>query len=825
MSSSDIFKFMTIRAVQRATDEKLFAITIPSELPSTDTAPHGFTLRLRRSVTRRMSRDEARQWAGEFIASPEFVSSTQDIATPIAALEQWLFNQGDRVEIADLIKYVTKLTGAAPDQLIGQQQYRDDRQAVLYSLTALALLTNTQPRLRSQLLRLQCVFGLIEKIASQPALFASPDDIRNFLINCVVVLPEFIPVPADDLARPPAIADLKVVRQELKKYEMGEVADIENVLKGESKTRVHRRKDMRDETTQVTTEHEQTDEQDNQTTDRLEMQREAEKVVSDDMHFEAGVNVSATYGAVTATANAAFEANHSQQESTRVATNFAHEVINKAAKRVRDKTQKQRTVHMVREVEETNTHGIDNAGKPDHMIGIYRYVDKVYEAQLYNYGRRLLLEFIVPEPGAFMKFAISKASQPAGAIKNPEEPIIALHDTSRRGRFGSAAGTRPLQPDDLTTSNYLSWVAKYFVQDAEAPPPSTVHVGIAFDDPAQPDAGITEATPGRKIYKVNKEVTIPNGYAASHIKGTMHMSNWLTDTLLTVGSSNIELSEYRTGSGMAFDADISPPSGISGAGDLRLPIALLLENTWGYNFAAIVTCTLTADGLKKWQISTYEKIMSAYFELKRAYEEQVAAEQIRQGVGIQGSNPLRNRSIERDELKKNVIAMLEQHHFDRPPIDHEAIQTMTPQNYPEINFTVAQAERDYIQWFEQSFEWLEMTYTFYPYYWGNKADWVKEALRDDTDPIFASFLRAGAARVVIPVRPGFEGAMSLYLSTGIIWNGTQVPQVGDPLFVSAIQEIQEQLNAGQNATPEGNPWPVIVPTSLVILQESGELPT
>lgn len=118
-----------------------------------------------------------------------------------------------------------------------------------------------------------------------------------------------------------------------------------------------------------------------------------------------------------------------------------------------------------------------------------------------------------------------------------------------------------------------------------------------------------------------------------------------------------------------------------------------------------------------------------------------------------------------------------------------------------------------------------MTYTFYPYYWAKKDNWVTEALRDDTVPTFASLLRAGAARVVVPVRPGFENAMSLYLATGIIWNGTQVPQVGDPLFVSIIQEIQEQLDADTGATPEGKPWEVTVPTSLVILQESGELPS
>lgn len=821
MDSPDIFRFVAVRGVQRATDEQLTAITVPNELQAVEPKASAYGYKALPVTSSKMSRDEARHWAESFVTASDFVASPDSLPTPIAALEKWLFNHSDLVAMDEFVKQVSRLTGSAPATLIDTQQYQDDRRSVLYSLTALALLSNKQVRLRNRLLRLQCVFGLIEKIAREPALFTRPADLRAFLLNCVVVFPSFVPVPADDLARPPAIADLKVVRQKLKKYEVGELAHIENVLRGESKSRVHRRKDLREETTDITLEHEQVDEQDTQSTDRFEMQKEVEKVVADDLHFEAGVSVSASYGPVSATISAGFEANHSQQESTRIASNFAHEVISKAAKRVRDRTLTRRTTRTVQEVEETNTHGIDNSTKSDHMIGIYRYVDKVYEAQLFNYGRRLLLEFIVPEPAAFTKLAAARATTPTGGAKNPDEPTVATLDSSRRG--GNPTGTRPLQPDDLTAANYLGWIARYYVQGAEAPPPSSVSVGVAFEGPAQPDVGITDATPARKIYKVNKEVAIPVGYAASHIKGTMHMSNWLTDTLLTVGSSNIALTEYRTGSGMAFDSAIAAPAGISGSSDLKLPIAILLENTWGYNFAAIVSCTLTADGLKKWQISTYEKIMSAYFELKRAYEEQLAAAQIRGGVAIQGSNPARNRATERDELKKSVISLLEQHHFDRPPIDRDAIGPVAPQNYPEIRFDVAHDERDYIQWFEQSFEWLDMTYTFYPYYWGKKGDWTTEALRDDPDPTFASFLRAGAARVVVPVRPGFEKAMALYLATGIIWNGTQVPQVGDPLFVSIVQEIQEQQDQRDEGTLEDK-WPVTVPTTLVILQQSGELP-
>jgi hypothetical protein len=75
--------------------------------------------------------------------------------------------------------------------------------------------------------------------------------------------------------KPLGIGDLKVVKQTLLAYVPGEVANIENVLKGESKERKHRKLD-RTETTLFTSEEETKDtERDTQTTDRFELKREA----------------------------------------------------------------------------------------------------------------------------------------------------------------------------------------------------------------------------------------------------------------------------------------------------------------------------------------------------------------------------------------------------------------------------------------------------------------------------------------------------------------------------------------------------------------------
>ena len=57
------------------------------------------------------------------------------------------------------------------------------------------------------------------------------------------------------------------------------------------------------------------------------------------------------------------------------------------------------------------------------------------------------------------------------------------------------------------------------------------------------------------------------------------------------------------------------------------------------------------------------------------------------------------------------------------------------------------AEGSYVQFIEQCSEWQKQTYTFYPYFWGRKEDWITRRTLEDPDPLFASFLRAGAARV------------------------------------------------------------------------------
>jgi hypothetical protein len=133
----------------------------------------------------------------------------------------------------------------------------------------------------------------------------------------------------------------------------------------------------------------------------------------------------------------------------------------------------------------------------------------------------------------------------------------------------------------------------------------------------------------------------------------------------------------------------------------------------------------------------------------------------------------------------------------------------------------------WIRFFENAFEWNNVVYVFYPYFWGRKARWISAIHFTDPDPDFAAFLKAGAARVQIPVRPGFEKAVAYFCQFGQIWEGGDPPLRDDDTYVPIVDEIAENLGKLDEGVPypEGSgPWEVRVPTELVVVQNLEEIP-
>jgi hypothetical protein len=150
--------------------------------------------------------------------------------------------------------------------------------------------------------------------------------------------------------------------------------------------------------------------------------------------------------------------------------------------------------------------------------------------------------------------------------------------------------------------------------------------------------------------------------------------------------------------------------------------------------------------------------------------------------------------------------------------------------FPYVDLDRAGPEGSYAQFFEQALEWNQTTYTLYPYFWGKRDRWLEALGAADVDAQFEAFLQAGAARVVVPVRPGYDDSLLAFLEfgwpeDGSCWPGGGVPHIGDPgdpsLYVSIADELREQSDAA-DGKPVGEPWAIRVPTILVLLPQGAE---
>lgn len=616
-------------------------------------------------------------------------------------------------------------------------------------------------------------------------------------------LPVLDPTNIRAFIKPLGVGDLKVVKQKLKKYVAGEVAHIENVLRGEYKERKHRVLDRTEDIFTVSNETNEETTKDLQTTERFELKKESEKTVQEQMSIQAGVTVSGSYGMVTFGAHGDFAYSTASQESNKNSSNFAREVIDKSISKIQKKTKEERTTKRLHEVEEINTHGIDNKDKPDHAVGVYRWVDKYYDAQIYNYGKRMMFEFIIPEPAAFYEFA--QTHKPRKDIT----PIIPFGFITHK---------------DINEGNYQTYIRDYNVQGITPPPLPYKTISASLTKEGMP-------LDGNSHVMNSKELIVPAGYI-SKVGVWWDMSAiWSHHSIIevTIGNKIFRPLEIPRKDG-SFDTRFAMGNQHDNASinyhwfwpETPIQVSVNVYDVLSFTLNVYAVVERTSEAYEQWQIQTYEKIITAYKAMQVEYEQKLAAQEVQQGISIQGQNPQINREIEKTELKKQCVKMLMDTYLFG---SFDAVKD-GGNNPPDFDIFDALDEGKTIQFFEQAFEWENLTYLFYPYFWGRRTQWVHKSSIYDTDPLFTKFLQAGSARVVLPVHPAYNDAVMYFLeNNGAIWKGGEPPRLNDPMFISIAEELRNQTDDLAKAIPEGDSWEVVLPTTLVYLQKDSELPT
>lgn len=292
------------------------------------------------------------------------------------------------------------------------------------------------------------------------------------------------------------IADYLKVVQSVHAYVPGEVSNIENIMASELR---HKSSVARDysEITDTTSKSEETEKiSDTSKTSRTDMQTEVAKELAKDQSITAHTRFSYGGGNTFFEIGAQYANNTSQHDSTRQAVMKSQEITERALERVLTKISEERVQKIIKEYTETNVHEYDNRGKvtdtenpdaarPQHITGVYRWIDKKMKNQIYNYGKRTMFEFMVPEPAKLHRLAltVAKAEQltaPIDPRRAPEPWNMAVAKNASEAQLQYWAGIYgvsldPLVKEKIITDTYYidrlntngSSISKSFIIDPD----------------------------------------------------------------------------------------------------------------------------------------------------------------------------------------------------------------------------------------------------------------------------------------------------------------------------------------------------------------------
>jgi hypothetical protein len=633
------------------------------------------------------------------------------------------------------------------------------------------------------------------------------------------------------------IADLMVINQEVCCYEENEISHIENVMATETRSNTTKRSTTIDETLTRITDRTKEEEKDRQSTERNELQSTISSMLSESLSMSFTANLHAVWGPVAVDSGFGYSENSASTNAQESSRNFAKELVERASSKVTERVMEERITRTIRTFEEENVHSFNNAEGDKHIVGIYRWMDKIIENTTTNLGQRLMLELFVPEPAAFHFYALAAkaregqlaAVNTASTLQAPLDPTVGFDYTNPNNTISQWKLNRF---SDLNEENFMAWAQKYGAE-VKLPPEEFIYATNS----------ITNTIDQGKKGAFDCSMDIPQGYFPTAISYSFAQDTGTVDMWFMIGT-NATMPNLVTGVTEVIDGAFDHPlvknhtshSAIFPTGTLtltefnivgKLPITVFGSSLY-FGLNLVLKCHRTSDTFKKWQAETYQSIMSAYKRLKDAYDVALAAQlQSSQagasygfggnGFAYQSQNPTINREIERTELKRSAIYYLNGGKLPSPenlwndpyPIDEDN------EFLPEFSYCSNIINTPYIKFMESAFDWKNMTYQFFPYFYARKSQWVNLYLQQDADQLFANFLKAGYAKVLIPVQPGREKDVLAFMSSGNVFTKATRELEENPLVKDILAHF---INVKPTTPIVSEPWLTRVPTSLICLQ-------
>jgi len=793
----------------------------------------------------------------------QFISHIRQFTTIMntyLTIYQWLHRQ-PVIDFKVLNEIVQEEIGSweTVRQDIQQQDYIDEKEQAWESLFALTITAGYRHQLLDNLIKTLVTANLIEITAAQLPTGAKspgnpedeekkendshdyPDDatplqpiIDNVdiarLADATIILPlEIFPLPpysnqqeidkSNEFVRPYAIGQLVMVRHRLKRYLLGEVSYVENVMRGECKEVTQRRLN-------------QLKQSDTDSSEQVNEKVDARQFIGKDLMNEVTRTLcqktsTTTYNDTGGGAEASestiggwtvVEDPSGRQQGI---SRFGKEIVSRTVNRMTKTINQTRSVTVLNENEETVVHRYDNTNGSTNMLGIYHWLNKLYTLHTVTTGNRLVLELMIDKPAAqyiqnelhFQDVRLCEPVPPEklglksyrdiiGDSSQQENPLYYANLLTRY----DAADIIPPPPQSQTRSVVLESVKPYSTRTVDLPQgyeAQTAFVSIVFlDTSGESSTALVVMGEKNLTYDSKTGETQSLTLTANIIRSTLPISIMVTSANANTNEAKVE---KKPGTGESCPQ----------------------VTTIGYIATIDIQCQLSPQSYEQWQIMTYQHVIQAYDKQKDTYYSQVNTQQ----KGLVSADPLVNREIEYQQIKKNCIRLLRQLYFTM--VGEEQVQSGTvPQQVLD--------EPRYQQFFENMPEWDEMTYQFFidccTLTGENSTTAIATSLPASLTPKdkkFNQFLRAASARVLLPIKIDAARVFLYFMFTGSIWAGSDrlVPTIDTNTDLSIVNELKAISSSGfktevdnMNQPPVKEEWDVIIPTSMVVLQRGSDFP-
>jgi hypothetical protein len=464
-------------------------------------------------------------------------------------------------------------------------------------------------------------------------------------------------------------------------------------------------------------------------TEKRELTQSMSSQVQHSSSFNLGVTASGGYGPVSISTTVGFNVSDSSNNSQQVARNQTNELTRKASSRTKKEHKMSFKVASASGTEDQAVRKITNPF-PDRSTRVdYYQLIRKWRVDLYRYGVRLTYDVTIPEPGSDV---LTKILQIQGLEAAIQQGFNAPGSTLPWARFD-------LTPNQVRRDNYESLAAQYGVV-IEPPPVESYSIVRQFTHnwPNKDSAGDSDY--------ITFSVDVPDAYEV--LAWGFSWERWAWE----------DEDEH-------FNIYPDLNSWLGRWGTLQLAAG----TKWVSAFVIDLTLTvqLRASAYDAWQMrvwGTLRDAAQARYELNRTMLRNQLA-QLQEELGAQDALSL--RKVEREEVMKGVLRWLFGPSFTFvPPVP----ASLYGSNQTVINDAVwgaVLAQGEVIKFLHHAIEWENMLYFLYPYFWSHSSRWEFKKYLDHPDFMHRAFLKAGSARVVLTIRPGFEREFVSFLETGI----------------------------------------------------------